>query len=179
LGLLTEVIISYLVEQVKAGAQMLQVFDTSAGYLPPKLFEEFAQPYLLKIASQVKERLRAADIPTVPMVVFAKDAHYSLAALGQSREYYDVVSLDWTINPRKARATVGAGVTLQGNLDPCALYSDTDTIDELVAEMINEFGTSNYIANLGHGMYPDFKPEALNTFVNAVHKHSRASNLKK
>ncbi|KAI1289643.1 Uroporphyrinogen decarboxylase [Halotydeus destructor] len=173
LSLLTTVITDHLVEQIKAGAQMVQVFDTSAGYLPQSTFEQFAQPYLLKIATDVKQKQRDLGLTPVPMVVFAKDAHYSLEALGKSREFYDVVSLDWTMNPKQSRARVGDGITLQGNLDPCALYSDNDTIDYLVSEMVAEYGNTNYIANLGHGIYPDVKPEAMNTFVNAVHKHSR------
>jgi uroporphyrinogen decarboxylase len=176
LAILTKVIVEYLVEQVKAGAQMLQVFDTSAGYLPQNIFEQFAQPYLLQIAKDVKQKLRDQAIEPVPMVVFAKDAHYALEALGKSREFYDVVSLDWTIDPKKARQAVAPDVTLQGNLDSCALYGDADYIDGLVSDMVAQFGTKNYIANLGHGMYPDFRPDALNTFVNAVHKHSRLLN---
>jgi uroporphyrinogen decarboxylase len=176
LELLTKVIVNHLVEQVKAGAQMVQVFDTSAGYLPQQMFDQFSKPYLLKIATQVKETLKSLDIEPVPMVVFAKDAHYSLEDLGKSRDFYDIVSLDWTMDPKKSRQRVGDGITLQGNLDPCALYSDADTIDYLVENMVTEFGTRSYIANLGHGIYPDVKPEAMNTFVNAVHKHSRALN---
>jgi len=176
LSLLSGVITDYLVEQVKAGAQMLQVFDTSAGYLPQNMFEIFAQPYLLKIATDVKEKLRALDIEPVPMTVFAKDAHYAIEGLGQNKSIYDVVGLDWTISPKKARAAVSADTLLQGNLDPCALYADADYIDYLVSEMVQEFGTKNYIANLGHGIYPDMKPESMNTFVNAVHKHSKRLN---
>lgn len=113
LGLLTKVITGYLVEQVKAGAQMLQVFDTSAGYLPPNLFEQFAQPYLLKIATDVKEKLRSLELEPVPMTVFAKDAHYAIEALGRSRDHYDVVSVDWTVTPKQARAAVSADTLLQ------------------------------------------------------------------
>ena len=176
LELLTKVIIKYLVGQVKAGAQMLQVFDTSAGYLSPFLFEHFAKPYLLRIASEVKQTLKSAGIEPVPMIAFAKDAHYALETLGQSREFYDVVSLDWTICPEDARKRVAEGLTLQGNLDPCGLYADTDYIDEMVQQMLAKFGTQKYIANLGHGIYPDVKPESVNTFVNAVHKHSKILN---
>jgi len=178
LALLTKVIVDHLVEQVKAGAQMLQVFDTNAGYLPPNVFEQFAQPYLLQIATDVKEKLRSLDIEPVPMTVFAKDAHYAVDALGKSREHYDVVSLDWTISAKQGRAAVSGDTVLQGNLDPCALYSDADCIDYMVEEMVTQFGTNNYIANLGHGIYPDVPVESMNTFVNAVHKHSKILNSK-
>ena len=174
LTLLMEVIVKYLVLQVKAGAQMLQVFDTSAGYLGPEEFNNFALPYLVAIAKQVKEQLRKDGVPVVPMVVFAKDSnHYALEALGADKSVYDVVQLDWTIDPTAARKRVQANITLQGNLDPCALYADTDTIDDKVKDMVSKFGQQKYIANLGHGIYPDMDPKSVQTFVDAVHKYSR------
>ena len=175
LNTLSDIIISYLTAQVKAGAQLLQVFDTNAGFLGPKQFNEFCLPYLQKISNGVKQALSDANIPTVPMIVFAKDVHYGIEQLSQSQ--YEVVSIDWTIDPSKARALVGPSVTLQGNLDPCALYSDNDTLDEMVREMVESFGTNRYIANLGHGIYPDVKPENMATFVNAVHKYSKNTEI--
>lgn len=173
LGLLANVISQYLVFQVKAGAQMLQVFDTSAGYLTKNLFDTFALPYLNKIAEQVRLGVKEAGLAQVPLVAFAKDAHFALESLGSNPgTYYDVVSLDWTIDPQEARKRVAKGTTLQGNLDPCALYSDAATIDRMTKQMIQEFGTRGYIANLGHGMYPDMNPDSVTAFVNAVHKHS-------
>ncbi|RWS20933.1 uroporphyrinogen decarboxylase-like isoform X3, partial [Leptotrombidium deliense] len=176
---LTNVTIDYLVHQVKAGAQMLQVFDTNAGYLTETHFKQFELPFIKKIASEVKERLRNDGLEPVPMVIFAKDCHHVISDLGEDSSCYDVMSLDWTIDPKKARAQVHEGLTLQGNLDPCALYSEIDDIDQMVYEMIDKFGTNKYIANLGHGIYPDVKPEHMETFVNAVRKHSVSINKSK
>ena len=175
LELLTDTIVHYLVAQVKAGAQLLQVFDTNAGFLGPKQFRQFSLPFLRKISERVKQLLSDSGIPSVPMIVFAKDVHYGLQELSDSQ--YDVIGIDWTIDPSKARAQVGSSVTLQGNLDPCALYSDPEDIDEMVKEMVQSFGTDRYIANLGHGIYPDVEPNHLNTFVNAVHKYSRNTEI--
>ena len=175
LDMLSDVIIKYLTAQVKAGAQLLQVFDTNAGFLGPNQFKTFSLPFLRKISIGVKKALNDLNIPTVPMIVFAKDVHYGIEELSQSN--YDVVSIDWTIDPSKARALVGPSVSLQGNLDPCALYADNDDIDELVREMVANFGTNRYIANLGHGIYPDVKPENMATFVNAVHKYSKNTEI--
>uniref|UniRef100_A0A7M4FIS7 Uroporphyrinogen decarboxylase n=1 Tax=Crocodylus porosus TaxID=8502 RepID=A0A7M4FIS7_CROPO len=121
LRLLADLIVQYLVGQVAAGAQALQLFESHAGHLGPEQFGEFALPYLRDIAQRVKSRLEEAALPAVPMIVFAKDAHYALEELAQSG--YDVVGLDWTIQPREARERTGLCVTLQGNLDPCALYA--------------------------------------------------------
>lgn len=68
---------------------------------------------------------------------------------------------------------MGKRVTLQGNLDPCALYAPKEEIGRLVQKMLDDFGSQRYIANLGHGLYPDMDPEHVGAFVDAVHKHSR------
>ncbi|XP_062920531.1 uroporphyrinogen decarboxylase [Mobula hypostoma] len=171
LKILTNVIINYLVGQVAAGAQALQVFESHAGHLGYEQFREFSLPYLREIAQQVKEKLKASAINQVPMIVFAKDAHYALEDISDSG--YEVVGLDWTIQPKIAREKTGRKVTLQGNMDPCALYAPKDKISEIVKKMIEEFGTQRYIANLGHGMYPDMDPEHVATFVESVHTYSR------
>lgn len=61
----------------------------------------------------------------------------------------------------------------QGNLDPCAIYSNAEKLDALVQNMIGKFGRERYIANLGHGIYPDMDPDSVKIFVDAVHRHSR------
>uniref|UniRef100_A0A8V1A4V0 Uroporphyrinogen decarboxylase n=1 Tax=Gallus gallus TaxID=9031 RepID=A0A8V1A4V0_CHICK len=174
LRLLTDVVTDYLVGQVAAGAQALQLFESHAGHLGPEQFQEFALPYIRDIARDVKSKLKAEALSLVPMIVFAKDAHYALRDLAQAG--YEVVGLDWTIQPQEARAQVGKGVTLQGNLDPCALYAPKEKIGELVKKMLENFGTQRYIANLGHGLYPDMNPEHVGAFVEAVHAHSRQIN---
>jgi len=176
LKMLTDVVVDYLLGQVAAGAQALQVFESDAGILGPVQFKEFSLPYLRDIARRVKDKLKDSG-QDVPMIVFAKDAHYALEDLSQS--YYEVVGLDWTIDPSSARERTGGKVSLQGNMDPCALYGPKERISEIVQKMVEGFGTRGYIANLGHGMYPDMDPESVGAFVEAVHKHSRQMILNK
>jgi len=166
LQMLTDIIIDYLVEQVHAGAQMLQVFESNAEPLGKKMFEFFALPYLKQIATGVKEKLGEK---AVPMTIFAKGAHYALTELAHTD--FDVIGLDWTMSIRLARMSTG-NQTLMGNLDPCALYASDDEIHNMVRSMLKEFGTSRYIANLGHGIYKDMKPEKVKHFVNCVHRIS-------
>uniref|UniRef100_A0A4W5K0B5 Uroporphyrinogen decarboxylase n=1 Tax=Hucho hucho TaxID=62062 RepID=A0A4W5K0B5_9TELE len=170
LKMLTDIIVEYLLGQVAAGAQALQVFESHAGCLGPVEFQEFSLPYLRDIARKVKDQLKESG-QDVPMIVFAKDGHYSLEDLSQS--HYEVVGLDWTIDPRSARERTGGKVSLQGNMDPCALYAPKERISEIVKKMLEGFGTRGYIANLGHGLYPDMDPENVGAFVEAVHTHSR------
>jgi len=162
---ITDAVVAYLIRQVEAGAQILQVFDSWAGLHGPETFRSFCLPYLEEIATRVKEAH-----PEVPIVAFAKNVHYGLDAL--SRTEYDVLSLDWTMNPAAAREHVGDRVVLQGNLDPCALYAPPDALRREVQHMLAAFGPHHHIANLGHGMLPDHDPEHARVFVEAVHEHS-------
>ena len=107
----------------------------------------------------------------MPMTVFAKDAYYALNDLANTD--YDVIGLDWTIDPIKAKQAVsGKNKALQGNLDPAALYGSVESIEKNTREMVLKFGNCGYIANLGHGMYPDMVPEHLKAFVDSVHSTS-------
>jgi uroporphyrinogen decarboxylase len=87
---------------LRAGASLFSFF---------KEFTKFSLPYLTEINRRVKESLAAQKLPVVPMIVFAKGAHYALTQLGQSG--YEVVGLDWTIRPEEARRLVGDNVSLQ------------------------------------------------------------------
>jgi len=167
LKMITDVNVEYLVEQVRAGAQLLQVFESNAEYLGSAEFNKFALPSLVEINRRVKERLAAEGLEVVPMTVFAKGGHYALRELGESG--YDVVGLDWTVDPVEARKLVGPNVTLQGNLDPCCLYAPEKDLEATVNNMAKQFGRDRWIANLGHGIYPDMDPASVKTFVDTVH----------
>lgn len=168
LKLLTKVIIAYLIEQVAAGAQLLQVFESSAEHLGPALFEKYSLPYLEEIAAGVKQGITERGLGDVPLIVFAKGAYHSISKLSYAG--YNVVGLDWTVDPNIARDF--CHIAVQGNLDPCALYSPKEDLIEKTTEMVRQFGVRNYIANLGHGIYPDMDPESVRTFVDTVHSVS-------
>jgi uroporphyrinogen decarboxylase len=167
----TQVVIQHLAAQVDAGAQVLQVFDSWAGELGPDQFAEFALPYLIHIADALKD-----SYPDIPLIVFARGAHYALDALAATS--YDVVGLDWTILPEAARVIVGERAALQGNLDPAALFAPPERIREHVERMLEGFAASGnlygVIANLGHGMMPSHAPEHAGAFVRAVQEISAA-----
>lgn len=168
LTILSDIIVDYLVAQVEAGAQALQVFESSAEFLNAQLFETFLTPYLKYIRSTVRSSLKKRQLDDVPMILFAKGAHYSLSE--QAKFGYDVLGIDWTVDPLDARR-LAPNVTLQGNLDPPALYGDKSTITKLTNDMIDKFGKQRYIANLGHGIYPDVDPEHVQYFIDAVQGH--------
>jgi uroporphyrinogen decarboxylase len=162
LNTLSSLIGQYLIKQVDAGAQVLQVFDSWAGLLGPSLYRTFGIPYLESIVQTVKE-----VHPDVPCIAFAKGAPYAQSALAAAG--YDVLSLDWTMSPETLRAEIDTDIVLQGNLDPCALYSAPDDIRRQVQHMLAAFGPRRHIANLGHGMHPDHNPDHARVFIEAVH----------
>lgn len=164
---MSDIIVEYIVGQIEAGAQMIQLFETLAEYLNKPMFEVYCLSYIRKINSSVKAILKERQIPEVPMVIFAKGAHYALKELSESG--YDVVSIDWTITPEEARKIVNPNVTIQGNLDPCALYAPAENLKKITENMVSTFGKKRYIANLGHGIYPDMDPENVKVFIDAVH----------
>ncbi len=102
-------------QQLNFSVQLLRIARTHrAGanlYSFFKEFTKFSLPYLTEINRRVKESLAAQKLPVVPMIVFAKGAHYALAQLGESG--YEVVGLDWTVRPEEARRLVGDTVSLQ------------------------------------------------------------------
>lgn len=91
---ITDVIVEYLIGQVEAGAQLLQVFDSWAGELSPQIFEEFSFPYIKEIGQKLRQKF-----PDLPLIVFAKGASYAIESL--SKLDYNVVGLDWTIHPKE------------------------------------------------------------------------------
>lgn len=150
---LTDLCVEYLALQVKAGAQIIQVFDSWAAELSPSSFQEFSLIYLRQISKLLPKRLHELNLPQVPMVVFAKGAWYALDDLCDSG--YQVVSLDWLQDPAQAVAIAKGRVVLQGNADPGVLYGGKKAITTLVEDMVRGFegGKQGWIVNLGHGKY--------------------------
>ena len=148
---IAEVCVEYLALQVKAGAQIIQVFDSWAAELSPSSFQEFSLPYLRFISDKLPKRLKELGLEIVPMVVFAKGAWYALDALCDSG--YQVVGLDWLHDPAEAMRIAGGRVVLQGNADPGVLYGGKEAITRLVEDTVKGFGggKQGWIVNLGHG----------------------------
>ncbi|CEG80524.1 Putative Uroporphyrinogen decarboxylase [Rhizopus microsporus] len=166
---ITNIAVEFLVGQVKAGAQMLQVFESWGGELSPQDFKEYSLPYIRQISKRVKEQL--GEDNQVPMTIFAKGSWYALEDLSESG--YEVVSLDWTVDPVYARKVTKDKVALQGNMDPNVLYGGFDAIREIATRMVHAFGKDGrHIANLGHGILPTVDPEALKVYLETVQKVS-------
>ncbi|SHJ74767.1 uroporphyrinogen decarboxylase [Hymenobacter daecheongensis DSM 21074] len=166
---ITATTIAYLQAQVAAGANIIQVFDSWAGILPPNHYREFSSRYIAEICNA---------LPDVPVTVFAKGAYFAIPEFATFN--CRTIGLDWNEDPRAVRAAIGDEKTLQGNLDPCALYGTREQVQQATIEMLRRFGPQRHIANLGHGVYPDTDADNVRVFIDTVKEFSpmaREGNL--
>ncbi len=162
LQMLTDTTIAYLKEQVKAGADVVQIFDSWGGLLSPADFEKFSFRYIRQIVAALKDEC--------PTIIFAKGAWFALEEMAQTGAAG--LGIDWCLTAEKARAWAGPNVTLQGNFDPAKLLAPIPEIRQAVHDMIDAFGTTRYIANLGHGILPNIPVENAKAFVEAVKEYA-------
>ena len=160
LGKITTATIAYLRQQIACGCNMVQLFDSWAGILNKETYNTFALPYIQEICEAVQ---------TVPVTVFAKGAFFSLEEM--SALPCRTLGIDWHTSPELSRTLAGTEKTLQGNLDPAVLYGSETFIINETKKMLNAFGPQKYIANLGHGVYPDIDHEKLKVFIHTVQAH--------
>jgi uroporphyrinogen decarboxylase len=158
---LAQAVGDFLVAQVHAGAQVVQLFDSWAGALAPADFRAFALPYLRKA-------VRIARTAGAPVIVFAPGAGWALEEIVRATEA-DVIGIDWqTEAAEAARRTAGLPVARQGNLDPTWLYAPPSEIRARTLAMLDAFGGRAHIANLGHGILPDVPVAHARTFIETV-----------
>ena len=151
----------FLVAQIHAGAQVVQLFESWAGALGPEEFRTFVLPYMAKAAARVRGL-------GVPLIAFAPGGSWALREIAEATQA-DAVGVDWHTSPAAARAQCqGLDVAMQGNLDPCALYGTPAEIRRRTHEMIAAFGPVGHVANLGHGILPDVQPAHARAFIDAV-----------
>lgn len=168
LDTLTESVTSYLLAQIEAGAQAVQVFDTWGGVLSPEAFARCSLAPMTRIVQALKARA-----PQVPVILFTKGGAPHLEALADSG--CDALGVDWTLDLAEARRRTGGRVALQGNLDPCILFANPERIGEEVARVLQSYGPGpGHVFNLGHGILPQTPPEHAAAMIAAVHAQSAA-----
>ncbi len=158
LQMITDTTIAYLKGQVRAGADVVQLFDSWGGLLSPEDFGSLSLPYIRQIVAALKDE--------VPMIIFAKGAWHSLGEMAATGAHG--LGIDWCIRPQVARQLAGDKVALQGNFDPAKLLSPVPVIQKEVRAMLDAFGGYPHIANLGHGILPEVPVEHAKAFVETV-----------
>jgi uroporphyrinogen decarboxylase len=158
---LADLALSSLRAQVEAGASAVQLFDSWAGALAPADYKRFVQPATAKVLAG----LAGYDVPRIHFGVGTGELLTLMARSGA-----DVVGVDWRVPLDQARARVGPGVAVQGNLDPTVCLAPRDVVAEQARAVLSAAGaTPGHIFNLGHGVLPQTDPDTLAFLVDLVH----------
>jgi uroporphyrinogen decarboxylase len=162
LQMITDTTIAYLKGQAKAGADVVQIFDSWGGLLGPEDFETLSLYYIRQIVAALKEEALT--------IVFAKGAWHSLEGMAATGAHG--LGIDWCIRPQMARKLAGPKIALQGNFDPAKLLSPIPVIEKEVKTMLDAFKGHHHIANLGHGILPNVPVDHARAFVETVKEYS-------
>jgi uroporphyrinogen decarboxylase len=156
--------------QIEAGAQAVMIFDTWGGTLSAAAYREFSLQYVARVLASLK---REHDGVRVPSIVFTKGGGLWLEEI--ARCGCDAIGLDWTIGMDAARSRVGDRVALQGNIDPAVLHAPDERIQAEARAALAAYGRGpGHVFNLGHGISPSTRPDAIKALVQAVHEASPA-----
>ena len=160
----TEVVKYYLEKQIEAGVDVVQIFDSWAAALEKPKYMEFSWKYMKDIASHIK-----AKYPHIPIIMFPKGIG---AYLDDIDGEFDVFGVDWGTPMALAKEKLGDRYVLQGNMEPCRLYSKEATKEcvEALAEIMKD---GRHIFNLGHGILPDVPVENAKYFVSLCKEVSK------
>lgn len=164
---LTVVVSRFLVAQINAGADVVQLFDSWIGALSPASYAQYVQPYVSRIFDVVKQT-------GAPSIHFGTGNASLLELMTQAGG--DIIGLDWRVNLDEAWAHVGFEHGVQGNLDPTLILTDWPTIERGMQDVLRRAANRpGHIFNLGHGVLPASNPDLLQQLVAAVHETSARS----
>jgi uroporphyrinogen decarboxylase len=149
IDVLVENSIQYLLGQLAAGADALQIFDTWAGVLPPREFARWSTEPARRIVEGVRRKA-----PDAKIIGFPRGAGALLPGYVESTGV-DAVSIDWAAEPSLIRERVQNRVAIQGNLDPLALIAGGAALDRAIDDVLSNFAKGRLIFNLGHGILPE------------------------
>jgi len=158
---LADTFAAYVQAKVRAGADVIQLFDSWVGALSPADYEEFAAPYSARI-------LAAVDVPTIHFGTGTASLLGPMAEAGG-----DAIGLDWRVELDRAWAEVGHDRAVQGNLDPAVLLGPWERAEAAAQDVLRRAaGRPGHVFNLGHGVLPDTAPGDLRRLVELVHEQT-------
>jgi uroporphyrinogen decarboxylase len=149
IDILVQASVDYLVRQFKAGVDLVQVFDTWAGVLPPEEFDRWCIAPMRRIVSSVRQ-----EVPGAKIIGFPRGAGTGLLRYVEQVPV-NAVGLDWMIDKIFAREQIQSRIPVQGNLDPLALLAGGPALDHAVDLILEAFAAQPFIFNLGHGILPE------------------------
>lgn len=161
LSVIAEASVEYLIAQIDAGADAVQIFDSWAGVLGDREFEAFA----VKPVRRIIDAVRAAR-PNAKVIAFAKGAGYNLKHY-RAGTAADAIGLDWTV-PLDFAAELQKDGPVQGNLDPLLMVAGGSALEDGIDRILDRLGHGPLIFNLGHGITPEADPENVTRLVRRV-----------
>lgn len=160
----SEHLAAYAVAQARAGAAVIQVFDSWAGYLSPEDYRRAVLPH----SRALMERLTEAGVPSIHFFTGNPALLPDVAEAGG-----DAVGVDWRLPLDRAWSAIGPERAIQGNLDPVALLAGPETAARLARDVLDRAaGRPGHIFNLGHGVLPETDPAAVSRVVEEVHRYA-------
>jgi len=166
---LVKSISEYLVMQAKAGADVLMIFDSWGGLLNTDNYINFSLNPMKEIINNLRNNQITKNIP---IILFTRGGGIWLNQISESG--CNAIGLDWTTDISTARKIVGENISLQGNLDPCALHGTEKSIKEAASKILDSYGFGHrHIFNLGHGIDQYVDPENLGILINHVKEYSK------
>ncbi|MDD3475843.1 MAG: uroporphyrinogen decarboxylase [Sulfurimonas sp.] len=164
LAKVTEVVKLYMQKQIEAGIDVVQIFDSWAAAIEPSKYDEFSWKYMVEIAEYLKSKY-----PHIPIIMFPKGIP---AFLDKVYGNFEVFGVDWSTPMDLAKEKLGSKYVLQGNMEPCRLYSKEATTESVEA-IQKVMGGKRHIFNLGHGILPDVPVENAKHFIKECHRVSK------
>jgi len=161
----TEVVKLYMEKQIQSGIDVVQIFDSWASAIEPSKYNEFSWSYMVEIADYLKSKY-----PETPIIMFPKGVSAFISS-GLVYGNFDVFGVDWGTPMALAKEKLGDRYVLQGNMEPCRLYSKEATT-ACVEGIQSVMGGKRHIFNLGHGILPDVPVENAIHFVSECQKVS-------
>ena len=161
----TDVVKLYMEKQIESGVDVVQIFDSWAAAIEPSKYDEFSWKYMVEIAEYLKEKY-----PHIPVIMFPKGVT-AFIERGLVYGNFDVFGVDWGTPMALAKEKLGERYVLQGNMEPCRLYSQEATT-ACVEAIQGIMGGKRHIFNLGHGILPDVPVENAKHFVRECHRVS-------
>jgi uroporphyrinogen decarboxylase len=161
---MTAVLVGYVQAQVRAGADVIQIFDSNNGMLGPAAYKQYVQPYSRRVLEAVQQAGAFS-------IHFGTANASLLSAMAEAGG--DIVGVDWRVDIDDAWTQIGAGHGIMGNLDPTLLLASWETIAAGAQEILTRIdGRPGHIFNLGHAVHPATKPDTLRRLVDTVHQHA-------
>jgi len=164
----TQVVKYYMEQQIESGIDVVQIFDSWAAAIEPSKYDEFSWKYMVEIADYLKSKY-----PDTPIIMFPKGVA-SFIEQGLVYGNFDVFGVDWGTPMALAKEKLGDKYVLQGNMEPCRLYSKEATT-ECVESLAETMKDGRHIFNLGHGILPDVPVENAIHFVSECKRASKRS----